>query len=111
MQRLIRLRRELRPLAEGTLEFLHPENHKVLAFLRRCPSADGQGEEQLLVVANLSHSAQFVELDLSAYREKTPVEVLGRIRFPPHRRVAIPFDVDPLTRSTGLSSSRTRLPP
>lgn len=76
MQWVIRLRRELRPLAEGTLEFLHPENHKVLAFLRR------YGDEYVLVVANLSRTAQFVELDLSAHEGKMPIEVFGRIRFP-----------------------------
>ena len=82
MRRVIRLRRELRPLAEGALEFLHPDNHKVLAFLRVCESTSGMPPETVLVVANLSHSAQFVELDLSAHREKTPVEAFGRIRFP-----------------------------
>jgi maltose alpha-D-glucosyltransferase/alpha-amylase len=76
MQRVIRLRGELRPLAEGALEFLYPENAKVLAFLRRC------GEEHVLVVANLSRFAQFVELNLSAHCGKTPVEAFGRIRFP-----------------------------
>src|SRR6266478_1528250 len=34
MKRLIALRRRSRAFGRGTLEFLHPENHKVLAFLR-----------------------------------------------------------------------------
>ncbi len=76
MQNVLRLRRELTPLAEGTLEFLHPNNAKVLAFLRR------DGDSYVLVVANLSRFAQYVELDLSAHREKQPVEVFGGIRFP-----------------------------
>jgi len=76
MQGVLRLRRKLRPLSQGSLEFLHPDNPKVLAFVRR------RGEESVLVVANLSRFAQFVELDLSAYRGNTPVEAFGRIRFP-----------------------------
>ncbi len=76
MQNILRLRRELIPLAEGTLEFLHPNNAKVLAFLRR------YGDAYVLVVVNLSRFAQYVELDLSVHREKTPVEVFGAIRFP-----------------------------
>jgi maltose alpha-D-glucosyltransferase / alpha-amylase len=76
MQRIIRLRREVRPLAEGELEFLHPANSKVLAYERRLR------DECVLVVANLSHTAQFVELDLAAHEGKTPVELSGRTRFP-----------------------------
>ena len=76
MQNILRLRRELTPLAEGTLEFLHPNNPKVLAFLRHHEGS------YVLVVANLSRFAQYVELDLSAHREKMPVEVFGAIRFP-----------------------------
>ncbi|TVS15817.1 MAG: maltose alpha-D-glucosyltransferase [Planctomycetaceae bacterium] len=76
MQRIIRLRREVRPLAEGDLEFLHPANSKVLAYVRRLQ------DECVLVVANLSHTAQFVELDLAAHEGKTPVELSGRTRFP-----------------------------
>ena len=82
MRRVIRLRRELRPLAEGEIAFLHPDNHKVLAFLRVRRGSDGDQDDTVLVVANLSHSAQFVELDLSAHRERTPVEAFGRTRFP-----------------------------
>ncbi|MBV9040131.1 MAG: alpha-glucosidase C-terminal domain-containing protein, partial [Acidimicrobiia bacterium] len=31
---------------------------------------------------NLSHRAQPVELDLSQYEGRTPVELLGRVEFP-----------------------------
>ena len=37
----------------------------------------------MLCVANLSRSAQPVELDLSAYKGRVPVEMLGRTTFPP----------------------------
>jgi maltose alpha-D-glucosyltransferase/alpha-amylase len=77
MKRLIGLRRGHQVFGRGTLEFLYPENRKVLAFLRR------DAEETLLVVANLSRFVQYVELDLSGFRGATPVEMFGQTRFPP----------------------------
>src|SRR5207248_8495315 len=70
MKRLIALRKRFKAFGRGTLEFLFPENRKVLAFLRRYspsslspPGAErGEGEECLLIVANLSRFAQWVEL-------------------------------------------------
>ncbi len=75
-KRLIALRRRHKAFGRGTLEFLNPRNRKVLTFLRRYE------DETILVVANLSRTAQFVELDLSAYKGLVPVEMLGRTEFP-----------------------------
>ena len=77
MKRLIALRRHYRAFGRGTLDFLYPDNHKVLAFLRR------HEDETLLVVANLSRFAQAAELDLSAFPGSVPTEMLGRTPFPP----------------------------
>ncbi len=77
MKRLIALRRETRVFGRGTITFLYPTNARVLAFLR---AYEG---EQVLVVANLSHLAQGVDLDLAAYKGTTPVELFGRTAFPP----------------------------
>ncbi|HXF57549.1 MAG TPA: maltose alpha-D-glucosyltransferase [Actinomycetota bacterium] len=77
MKRLVALRKRYRALARGSLEFLYPENRKVLAFLR------SHGQERILVVANLSRFAQYVELDLSAFRGMVPVELFGGTEFPP----------------------------
>ncbi|CAN5617198.1 maltose alpha-D-glucosyltransferase [soil metagenome] len=77
MKRLIALRKRYIAFSRGTLEFLHPENRKVLAFVRRCE------DQSILVVANLSRFAQAVELDLSAYRGAMPVEMFGGVEFPP----------------------------
>src|SRR6202030_471543 len=41
------------------------------------------GGEIILCVANLSRSPQAVELDLSDWRGRQPVELLGRSLFPP----------------------------
>ncbi len=77
MKRLIAQRKRFRAFGRGSMEFLHPANRRVLAFLREY---DG---ERLLVVANLSRFTQCVELDLSNAQGAVPVEVFGRAKFPP----------------------------
>ncbi len=75
-KRVLNLRQRWAAFGRGMLEFLHPENRKVLAFIRRHEG------ERVLVVANLSRFPQPVELDLSAFRGSVPVEVFGRTKFP-----------------------------
>ncbi len=77
MKRVIAIRKRFKAFGRGTVEFLHPENHKVLVFIRRYEN------ECILVVANLSRFVQCVELDLSAFQGIVPVEVFGRTEFPP----------------------------
>jgi maltose alpha-D-glucosyltransferase / alpha-amylase len=77
MKRLIALRKRYRAFGRGTLEFLYPDNRKVLAFLREYE------DERILVVVNLSRRAQYVELDLSRFRNSVPVELFGHTEFPP----------------------------
>ena len=43
MKRLIALRKQYQAFGRGTLEFLHPENRKVLAFLRQLRGRAGAG--------------------------------------------------------------------
>jgi maltose alpha-D-glucosyltransferase/alpha-amylase len=40
------------------------------------------GEEKVLVVNNLSSTAQAVELNLQMYKKHTPIEMFGRNLFP-----------------------------
>jgi maltose alpha-D-glucosyltransferase/alpha-amylase len=77
MKRLIALRKRYRAFGRGSIEFLQPSNRKVLAFIR------AYKDERILVVANLSRFVQYVELDLSAYKEMVAVELFGRTPFPP----------------------------
>ncbi|HEX6350368.1 MAG TPA: maltose alpha-D-glucosyltransferase [Candidatus Dormibacteraeota bacterium] len=76
MRRLIALRKGHPAFARGSLEFLHPDNRKVLAFVRTL------GEERILVLANLSRFPQYAQLDLSAFDGMVPVEMFGRVEFP-----------------------------
>jgi maltose alpha-D-glucosyltransferase/alpha-amylase len=76
MKRILMLRKRFRAFGRGTIEFLYPENPKVLAFVR------AYEEELVLVVANLSRFSQFVELNLSAHQGRVPVELFGQTEFP-----------------------------
>jgi maltose alpha-D-glucosyltransferase/alpha-amylase len=76
-KRLIALRRRYQAFGRGTIEFLHPHNHKVVVFVR------SHGEERVLVVANLSRYVEYVELDLSAYEGMVAVELFSGRPFPP----------------------------
>ena len=75
-RRLITLRKRWRAFGLGTLEFLQPENRKILACIRRWQ------DETILVVANLSRFVQPVELDLAAFQSRVPVELFGLTEFP-----------------------------
>ncbi len=76
MKRMIAARRARRAFGRGILRFLYPSNRKVIAYLR-CFE-----DEVILCVANLSRSPQAVELDLSEFRGRQPIELLGRSEFP-----------------------------
>jgi maltose alpha-D-glucosyltransferase/alpha-amylase len=76
-KRLIALRKQHKAFGRGSLQFLQPENRKILAFLRRYQ------DECLLVVANLSRFVQYVELNLAEFQGSVPVELFGNTAFPP----------------------------
>ncbi len=75
-RRLIALRKHYRAFGRGSIRFLHPENRKVLAFIR------AYEDEKILVVANLSRFVQHVELDLSDFKGMIPMDLFGRVEFP-----------------------------
>ncbi|MBZ5618875.1 MAG: maltose alpha-D-glucosyltransferase [Acidobacteriia bacterium] len=76
MKRMLAQRKQSRAMGRGSLDFLYPENRRILAFVR------AYEEERVLVVANLSRFAQCLELDLAKYRGLVPMELLGHSEFP-----------------------------
>ena len=82
MRNMIALRKLFQVFGRGTLTFLHPENRKILAYLRDLRRDDGT-HETVLCVANLSRFAQPVTLDLPDHAGLLPVEMLGYVPFPP----------------------------
>jgi maltose alpha-D-glucosyltransferase / alpha-amylase len=75
-KRLIALRKRFHAFGRGSIEFLTPSNHRVLAFIRHF------GDETVLVVANLSRFVQYVELDLAKWKGARPIELMGNTEFP-----------------------------
>ena len=77
MRRNIAVRRLYQAFGRGTFRLLYPKNRKILAYLRE---NDGT---TILCVANLARTPQAVELDLSEFSGRIPIELDGGSVFPP----------------------------
>ncbi|RQW04969.1 MAG: alpha-amylase, partial [Calditrichaeota bacterium] len=76
MRRVINMRKNYKAFGRGTIQFLQPDNPKILAFTREYE------DETILVVINLSRFSQVAELDLSRYTGYHPVEIFSKNQFP-----------------------------
>jgi maltose alpha-D-glucosyltransferase / alpha-amylase len=76
-RRMLAVRATSHAFGRGRRTFLRPGNRKVLAYVAEYES------DVILAVFNLSRAAQPVELKLADYRGRVPVEMLGRVAFPP----------------------------
>jgi maltose alpha-D-glucosyltransferase/alpha-amylase len=86
MRRLLQVRSKHRAFGRGSLKLIYPNNRKILAYLREYQETSADGicnTETILCVANVSHASQAVEIDLTAFAGKVPVEMLGGVAFPP----------------------------
>jgi len=83
MRRMLAVRSKHAAFGRGTLKILYPSNRKILAYLREYDDGSGNGPETIMCVANVSQSAQAVELELSDFAGRVPVEMLGGSAFPP----------------------------
>jgi maltose alpha-D-glucosyltransferase/alpha-amylase len=76
MHRFIALRKEHPVFGFGTYEPIRSSNRRIFALIRRFE------DDLVLCVHNLARTAQAVELDLSPFQGRHPVEMFGRTRFP-----------------------------
>ncbi|MEO8056863.1 MAG: maltose alpha-D-glucosyltransferase, partial [Burkholderiales bacterium] len=76
-RRLLAVRSTSPAFGRGRFTMLHPGNRKVLAYVREFE------DEAILCVANVSRTAQPVELELRGWKGRVPVEMGGRNAFPP----------------------------
>jgi len=76
MQHILSIRRSSPVFGSGSIEFLYPANHRILAYVRKLD------KETILIVNNLSSAAQSVELDLRRYKGNILIEMFGRNIFP-----------------------------
>ena len=79
-----------RVFGRGSIEFLNPANHRVLAYVRSLDS------EKVLVVNNLSGTAQAVELDLHGAGRRDPHRDVRAQPLPADPRAALRDDARPL---------------
>src|SRR3984885_1602848 len=115
---MIALRKLFQVFGRGTLEFLHPENRKILAYIRDYQSPDGLQSETVLCVANLSRFAQPAALDLARFAGRQPIEMLGYVPFPeigaqPYPVTLAPYsflwlEIQPAVRATEAVAVETR---
>ena len=85
MRRLLVTRQKYQVFGRGGLRLLYPQNRKILTYLREYQGKDSSGtelKEIILCIANVSSSAQAVQLDLSEFIDYMPVELLGETAFP-----------------------------
>ncbi len=76
MKRVIGMRKNYKAFGRGSIEFLQPDNPKILAFIREYEG------ETILVVINLSRFSQVTELDLSRFAGYHPIEMFSKNQFP-----------------------------
>ena len=89
MKRLIALRKRYQAFGRGTLEFLLPENRKVLAFLRE------YGEERILVVVQPVAARAVRRARPAPLRGPDPRGAARPQPVPGHRRAALPARARP----------------
>jgi maltose alpha-D-glucosyltransferase/alpha-amylase len=77
MQRMLQVRKQHAVFGTGSFEVLPVENPSVLAYVRR------EGDDIVLCVNNLSRFAQPAELPIQQLAGKVPIELMGRVPFPP----------------------------
>lgn len=75
-KRMIAVRKRYKAFGRGSLRFLHPDNQKILVYVREYE------DETILCVVNLSRFVQAAEVDLSEWDGWQPVELIGEVRFP-----------------------------
>ena len=106
MRRMLEVRRQHMVFGTGSMEVVSTDNPSVLAYVRtpvegqlpvghgRCQRRDsrrrpGTSRDVVLCVTNLSRFAQPAQLPLQRWQGMTPVELLGRVPFPPITRTSL----------------------
>jgi maltose alpha-D-glucosyltransferase/alpha-amylase len=83
---MVQVRKRFPVFGTGSFEVVPCANPAVLAYVREPTAGEGSadgGASPVLCVHNLSRLAQPAHLDLGRWRGRVPVELLGRVSFPP----------------------------
>ena len=103
-RRMLTVRKRHKAFGRGTLRFLYPGNRKVLAYLREFE------DETILCVCNLSRVIQAVELDLSSFVGRIPVDLTGGSTFPPIGQLTYLLTLPPFAFYWFILSTDASLP-
>ena len=103
-RRMLTVRKRHKSFGRGTLRFLYPGNRKVLAYLREYE------DETILCVCNVSRVIQAVELDLSAFAGRIPVDLSGGSTFPPVGQLSYLLTLPPFAFYWFILSTDASLP-
>jgi maltose alpha-D-glucosyltransferase / alpha-amylase len=103
-RRMLAVRKGQRAFGRGTQRFLYPGNRKILAFLRE------HEDQTILCVSNLSRTAQAVELDLSGFVGRIPVDLIGGSTFPPAGQLPYLLTLPPYGFYWFVMATETELP-
>jgi maltose alpha-D-glucosyltransferase/alpha-amylase len=76
MKQIIHVRKQHKVFGCGAMQFIKPENRRILAFTLTYE------DETVLCVYNLARSAQPVRLNLGDYQGRVPIEMMERTPFP-----------------------------
>ena len=90
-RRIVAMRKNFKAFSRGSIEFLYPENARILAFLRR------HENETIVVVVNLSRFSQSTELDLARFSGCRLMEVFSQNYFPRIKKTPYPIMLGPHT--------------
>jgi maltose alpha-D-glucosyltransferase/alpha-amylase len=104
MRRMLTVRKRHKAFGRGSLRFLYPGNRKVLSYLREYE------DETILCVCNLSRVIQAVELDLSAFAGRIPVDLTGGSTFPPIGQLTYLLTLPPFAFYWFILSTDASLP-
>ncbi len=111
MRRMLEVRKQHIAFRRGTLTILYPTNRKIFSYLREgVVPGEEHNLETILCVANVSKSAQAVELDLSVYAERVPVEMIGGSAFPPIGQLPYLLTLPPYGFYWFLLATKARMP-
>ncbi len=109
-RRMLGVRKQQQAFGRGSLKLLYPSNRHMLAYLREY-APDNTEPQIVLCVANVSRSAQAVELDLAAFEGRVPVEMVGGSAFPPIGRLPYLLTLPPYGFYWFQLTSGSQMPP
>jgi maltose alpha-D-glucosyltransferase/alpha-amylase len=108
-RRLLQVRGKHPAFGRGSLRLLYPNNRKVFAYLREYHHPD-TGAQTILCVTNVSSTSQAVELDLSEFEGRVPVEMLGGVAFPPIGQLTYLLTLPPYGFNWFVLASNSSMP-